>query len=101
MDLGVIASLTTVASMLRLSKTRIFYAMTHDGLLPLIFAKIHSQTTTPWVSISIHGICCAIISDICSIDILDKSASISVSVTYIFAHIGVIALIQFLLINKF
>jgi len=55
LTLGAIASLTTVAITLLLAQTRIFYAMAHDGLLPPIFARIHTRTKTPWVSITICG----------------------------------------------
>ncbi|CAF2604017.1 unnamed protein product [Rotaria sp. Silwood2] len=92
MDLGAIASLTTVALMVMLSQTRIFYAMAHDGLLPPIFAKIHSQTTTPWVSILICGVFCAIFSGICPVDILGETTSISALITYIFVHVAVIVM---------
>ncbi|CAF3420037.1 unnamed protein product [Rotaria sp. Silwood1] len=92
MDLGAIAGLTSVALMLMLSQTRIFYAMAHDGLLPPIFAKIHSNTTTPWISILICGIFCAVFSGICPVDILGETTSISALITYLFAHITVIVM---------
>ncbi len=53
--LGAIASLTTVAIVVLLAQSRIFYAMAHDGLLPRIFARVHHRTKTPWVSITICG----------------------------------------------
>ncbi|CAF2974033.1 unnamed protein product [Rotaria sp. Silwood2] len=89
MDLGAIASLTTVALIVMLSQTRLFYAMAHDGLLLPIFARIHSQTTTPWASILICGVFCAIFSGICPVDILGETTSISALITYIFVHITV------------
>ncbi|CAF2982145.1 unnamed protein product [Rotaria sp. Silwood2] len=92
MDLGAIASLTTVALIVMLSQTRLFYAMAHDGLLPPIFARIHSQTTTPWASILICGVFCAIFSGICPVDILGETTSISALITYIFVHITVIVM---------
>ncbi|CAF3385466.1 unnamed protein product [Rotaria sp. Silwood1] len=92
MDLGAIASLTTAALMSMLSQTRIFYAMAHDGLLPPVFAKIHSHTTTPWISILICGIFCAVFSGICPVDILGETTSISALITYIFVHITVIVM---------
>jgi basic amino acid/polyamine antiporter, APA family len=55
MDLGAIASLATVALVSLLGQTRIFFAMAQDGLLPSIFAKIHSHTKTPWASTVISG----------------------------------------------
>ncbi|CAF5114205.1 unnamed protein product, partial [Rotaria sp. Silwood1] len=92
MDLGAIAGLTTVALMVMLSQTRVFYAMARDGLLPPTFAKIHPQKTTPWISILICGIFCAVFSGICPVDILGETTSISALITYLFAHITVIVM---------
>ncbi len=55
MDLGAIASLTTVALTMLLAQTRLFYAMAHDGLLPPFFAKIHARTKVPWISTIVSG----------------------------------------------
>ncbi|CAF3355013.1 unnamed protein product [Rotaria sp. Silwood2] len=66
--------------------------MAHDGLLPPIFARIHAQTTTPWISILICGVFCAIFSGICPVDILGETTSISALITYIFVHITVIVM---------
>ncbi|CAF1393625.1 unnamed protein product [Rotaria sordida] len=90
MNLGAIASLTTVALTDMLSQTRIFYAMAHDGLLPSFFAEIHRITTTPWISIIISGIFCAVFSGVCPVDILGETSSISALITYIFVHIALI-----------
>jgi APA family basic amino acid/polyamine antiporter len=54
-DLGAIAGLTSVALVSLLGQSRIFYSMAHDGLLPPVFAKIHSRTKVPWVSTIIIG----------------------------------------------
>ena len=58
MDLGAIFSLATVAAIVLLSQTRIFYAMAKDGLLPSIFARINSNTITPWLSTIFSGTAC-------------------------------------------
>ncbi|CAF3347124.1 unnamed protein product [Rotaria sp. Silwood2] len=92
MNLGAIVSLTTVALTDMLSQTRIFYAMAHDGLLPSFFAKIHKTTETPWISIIISCIFCAVFSGICPVDILGETTSISALITYIFVHITVIVM---------
>ncbi|CAF4195847.1 unnamed protein product [Rotaria sp. Silwood2] len=92
MNLGAIAGLTTVILTAMLSQTRIYYAMAHDGLLLPIFAKIHPQTTTPWTSILIGGIFCTILPDICPVDILGETASISALITYVFVHITIIVM---------
>ncbi|CAF2410478.1 unnamed protein product [Rotaria sp. Silwood2] len=68
MNLGAIASLTTVALTAMLSETRIFYAMAHDGIF------------------------CAVFSGICPVDILGETTSISALISYIFVHITVIVM---------
>ncbi|CAF4326077.1 unnamed protein product, partial [Rotaria sordida] len=90
MNLGAIAGLTTVTLTLMLSQTRIFYAMANDGLLPKIFARIHHKRATPWLSILIIGLFCAVFSGICPVDILGETTSIGALISYIFVHITVI-----------
>ncbi|CAF3659593.1 unnamed protein product [Adineta steineri] len=92
MDLGAIASLTTVALTVLLSQTRIFYAMAKDNLLPSFFAKIHSRTETPWVSTIISGIFCAVFSGICPVDVVAEASSVSALFIYFFVHIEVLVM---------
>ncbi|CAF3845479.1 unnamed protein product [Rotaria sordida] len=92
MNLGAIVGLTTVIITVMLSQTRIFYAMANDGLLPQIFARIHPQRATPWLSILIIGLFCAVFSGICPVDILGETASIGALISYIFVHIIVIVM---------
>lgn len=44
---GAIAGLTTVMLVMFYGLTRIFLAITRDGLLPVVFARIHPRTHTP------------------------------------------------------
>ncbi|CAF1080744.1 unnamed protein product [Adineta steineri] len=92
MDLGAIAGVTTVALTILLPQTCIFYAMAHDGLLPPIFARIHSRTKTPWISILISGAVCAVTAGICSVDILGETTSVAALITYFFVHVSVIVM---------
>ena len=55
LDLGAIASITTVAIIVLLAQTRIVYAMARDGLLPKCFAWIHKGRKTPWLATVICG----------------------------------------------
>ncbi|CAF0958515.1 unnamed protein product [Rotaria sordida] len=91
-NLGAIAGLTTVILTTMLAHTRIFYAMANDGLLPQIFARVHRKRATPWLSILIIGLFCAVFSGICPVDILGETTSIGALITSIFAHIIVIVM---------
>ena len=53
---GAIAGLTTVLLVMMYGQTRIFYAMSRDGLIPEVFVRLHSSWRTPWVSQIIFGI---------------------------------------------
>ncbi|UJR21042.1 hypothetical protein I4U23_024142 [Adineta vaga] len=98
LDLGGIAGLTTVALTTLLSQTRIFFAMSHDGLLPSIFGRTHWtagipwKTDTPWVSTIFSGVICAVFAGFCPIDVIGETSSISALITYLFVHIDLVVL---------
>lgn len=48
--LAILAGLSSVILVLLLGQSRIFYAMSRDGLLPKIFSDIHPTYHTPWRS---------------------------------------------------
>ena len=47
--LGAIAGLTTVLLVMLYGQSRVFYAMSRDGLLPAIFSKVHPTFKTPYI----------------------------------------------------
>ncbi len=54
--IGAIAGLSSVILVMLMSQPRIFYAMSKDGLLPPIVAKIHPQFHTPYITTIITGL---------------------------------------------
>ncbi len=48
--LGIICGFTSVILVMLLGQSRIFYAMSKDGLLPKMFSDIHAKWRTPWKS---------------------------------------------------
>ena len=48
--LGVIGGFTTVMLVMLLGQSRVFYAMSRDGLLPKVFSALHPEWKTPWIS---------------------------------------------------
>jgi basic amino acid/polyamine antiporter, APA family len=53
---GAIAGLTTVLLVMMYGQTRIFYAMSRDGLIPPLFVKLHPTWRTPWLSQIVFGV---------------------------------------------
>jgi APA family basic amino acid/polyamine antiporter len=48
--LAILAGFTSVILVMLLGQSRIFYAMSRDGLLPPIFSDLHTKFKTPWKS---------------------------------------------------
>jgi APA family basic amino acid/polyamine antiporter len=57
--LGAIAGLSSVMLVLLYGQTRIFYTMSHDGLLPAQLAVVHRRFRTPWINTVIVGVVAA------------------------------------------
>jgi APA family basic amino acid/polyamine antiporter len=54
-NIGAVVALSTVLLVYQLGQPRIWMAMSRDGLLPPVFAKIHPKYKTPWVSTILTG----------------------------------------------
>jgi APA family basic amino acid/polyamine antiporter len=54
--IGAIAGLSSVMLVLLYGQTRIFYTMARDGLIPPVFARVHTKFKTPWVNTLIVGV---------------------------------------------
>jgi basic amino acid/polyamine antiporter, APA family len=54
-SMGAIAGLTSVLLVLLLGQSRIFFAVSRDGLLPAAFSRIHPRFRTPYIPTTITG----------------------------------------------
>ena len=55
-SLGAVAGLTSVLLVLLLGQSRIFFAISRDGLLPATFSKVHPRYRTPYIPTTITAI---------------------------------------------
>jgi basic amino acid/polyamine antiporter, APA family len=55
-SLGAVAGLTSVLLVLLLGQSRIFFAVSRDGLLPRAFSRIHPRFRTPYIPTTLTGI---------------------------------------------
>lgn len=74
--IGALAGLTTVILVLLYGQSRVFFAISQDGLLPPVFAELHPVRRTPWKSQILIGTVVAIISALTPIGILGEMVSI-------------------------
>jgi APA family basic amino acid/polyamine antiporter len=74
--LGAIAGLSSVMLVLLYGQTRIFYTMSHDGLLPRQLAVVHKRFRTPWINTIIVGIVAAGAAGFMSLDTLSDVTNV-------------------------
>ena len=89
---GAIAGLTTVLLALLYGQSRVFYAMSRDGLLPPFFSSVHVKFKTPFYSSLIVGIVVAMIAAIAKLDVVADLVNIGTLVAFALVSIGVIVL---------
>jgi len=90
--LGAIAGLSSVILVMLLAQPRIFYTMSHDGLLPPVFAKIHPKFRTPHVTTIMTGLVVAVASGLFPIGILGELVSIGTLFAFVLVCAGVLVL---------
>jgi APA family basic amino acid/polyamine antiporter len=74
--IGAIAGLSSVMLVLLYGQTRIFYAMSRDGLLPPALATVHPRFRTPWINTLIVGFVAAAAAGFMSLDILSDVTNV-------------------------
>jgi APA family basic amino acid/polyamine antiporter len=90
--IAAIAGLSSVILVLLMGQPRIFYAMSKDGLLPPVFAKVHSRFKTPYASTLITGSIAIVLAGILPINILGELVSIGTLLAFAIVCVGIIIL---------
>jgi APA family basic amino acid/polyamine antiporter len=89
---GAIIGLTSVLLVLLYGQSRIFFAMSRDGLLPPLFSKLHPRFHTPHLSTLIVGVLVAVIAAVFPLDELARFVSIGTLAAFVMVAAGVIVL---------
>lgn len=79
---GAIAGLTTVLLVMMYGQTRVFYAMSRDGLIPPTFTKLHPRWRTPMFSQIFFGILIAAAGALFPINILGSLTNMGTLVAF-------------------
>ena len=90
--LGIISGFTSVILVMLLGQSRVFYAMSRDGLLPKIFSDIHPRWHTPWRSNILFMIFISLFSGFFPISKLGHMTSIGTLFAFIIVCAGVLVL---------
>ncbi|WP_416828486.1 amino acid permease [Ectobacillus polymachus] len=91
-SLGAILGITTVLFVMMYGQTRLFFAISRDGLLPKGLSTVHPKTKTPTKSIWVTAIMASIFSGLIPIGQLADLTNIGTLFAFIVVSIGVIVL---------
>lgn len=89
---GAIAGLTTVMLVMYFGLTRILFAISRDGLLPVFFSRVNPKTKTPTNSIMLMGVVIAIIAGFIPLSDIAELVNIGTLTAFTFVCSGVIVI---------
>ena len=75
-----------------LGQTRIFFAMSRDGLLPAAFGKVHPKFRTPHVSTILTGSVVAVAAGLIPLTTLSQLVSMGTLLAFVLVCIGIVLL---------
>jgi APA family basic amino acid/polyamine antiporter len=91
-SVGALAGLTTVVLILMLGQSRVFFAMSRDGLLPSWLAKVHPRYGTPYRVTIIIGVVVALIAGLIPLSALAELVNIGTLFAFIVVSVGIVIL---------
>jgi APA family basic amino acid/polyamine antiporter len=90
--LGAILGLASVVLVMLLGQSRVFYAMSRDGLLGPWAGKVHPRFRTPYLSTIYVGIIVAVVTGTFPIQILGELVNIGTLLAFVLVCAGVLVL---------
>ncbi|GHG08595.1 MULTISPECIES: amino acid permease [Streptomyces] len=90
--LGAVISIASVVLTVLYGQTRVLFAMSRDGLVPRVFAKVSGKTGTPRVNTVIVSLFCAALASVIPLGKLVDATSIGTLFAFALVNIAVIVL---------
>ena len=91
-DVGAVLGLASVVLVQMLGQSRVFYAMSRDGLIGGWFSKVHPKFRTPYLSTIFTGFAVALASGLLPLQILGQLVNIGTLLAFALVCVGVIIL---------
>ena len=91
-DVGAVLGLASVVLVQMLGQSRVFYAMSRDGLIGGWFSKVHPRFRTPYLSTIFTGFAVSIASGLLPLQILGQLVNIGTLLAFALVCVGVIIL---------
>jgi APA family basic amino acid/polyamine antiporter len=93
-SVGAIVGLTSVLLVLLLGQSRIFFAMSRDGLLPPLFGRVHPRFRTPHLSTILVGGVVSLLAAFFPLTLIVELVSIGTLFAFVLVSAGVIVMRQ-------
>ena len=91
-NIGAVVGLASVVLVLLLGQSRVFYAMSRDGLIPPVFSQCHAVFRTPWIGTMITGAFAAVLAGLAPLRILGELVSIGTLLAFAIVCAGILVL---------
>jgi len=92
LSIGAVVATTSVVLTVLYGQTRILYAMSRDGLVPSIFAKLSPKTGVPFVNTVVVGLFIAVLAALVPLGSLADATSIGTLFAFALVNIAVLIL---------
>ncbi len=87
--IAILAGFSSVILVMLLGQSRVFYAMSQDGLVPKVFSEVHPRFKTPWKSNGLFFILTGLFAAFIPGDIVGEMTSIGTLFAFILVCAGV------------
>jgi APA family basic amino acid/polyamine antiporter len=91
-NIGILCGYTSVILVLLLGQSRVFYAMSRDGLLPKFFSQVHPSWQTPWRCNALFMVLAGALAGLLPISTLGEMTSIGTLLAFCIVCGGVMLL---------
>jgi len=88
-SIGAVAGLTSVLLVLLLGQSRVFFAVSRDGLLPPAFSRIHPRFRTPYIPTTLTGIAVGLTAALLPIQEIAELTNIGTLFAFVLVCIGI------------
>jgi APA family basic amino acid/polyamine antiporter len=86
---AILAGFSSVILVMLLGQSRVFYSMSHDGLVPPVFSEIHPKYRTPYKSNMLFFVFTSLFAAFVPVDIVGEMTSIGTLFAFILVCAGV------------
>ena len=87
--IAILAGFSSVILVMLMGQSRVFYSMSHDGLVPKIFSDVHPRYKTPWKSNMVFFIFTSLFAGFIPEDIVGEMTSIGSLFAFMLVCAGV------------